>query len=173
MEHKEQGKNLWTKVKGIGGVILLFFTVSLTTVMAQEAVPASGGDASGSGGSVSYTIGQVAYETNNGTGAHMVEGVQQPYEISVVTAIDEIIGITLSVSAYPNPVTDNLTLGIDGYGDPNLSYQLYNLNGRILKNEKITGTKTNIVMSGFVPATYFVKVVSGNQKVKTFKIIKK
>ncbi len=173
MKHKNQHKRRWAKVKSWGVTILLFFTLAITTALAQETVSVTGGDASGSGGSVSYTLGQVAYETHNGTGAYSIEGVQQPYEISVVTAIGELDGITLSISAYPNPVTDNLTLGIDGVEGKELSYQLYNLDGRILRNEKITDPKTNIAMSGFVSATYFVKVVSGSKKVKTFKIIKK
>jgi hypothetical protein len=34
------------------------------------------------------------------------------YEISVVTGIDEAKGINLSVTAYPNPTTDYLTLEV-------------------------------------------------------------
>lgn len=37
------------------------------TIQVQNAIPASGGNASGSGDSVSYSIGQVDYTTNTGT----------------------------------------------------------------------------------------------------------
>ena len=53
-----------------------------------------------------------------------------------------------------------------------LSYQLYDMNGKLLENKKVTGNETSIVMSNLVPATYFVKVTEGNKEVKTFKIIK-
>jgi hypothetical protein len=151
---------------------LFLLGIGLTGLQAQESVNATGGDASGSGGSASYSVGQVAYQTYTGTSGSVAQGVQQPYEISVVTAIEEAKGINLSVSAYPNPTTDYLTLSISEFEISNLSYQLYDMSGKLLQSEKITGNHTSIVMSNLVPATYFVKVVQGNKEVKTFKIIK-
>jgi len=153
-------------------VILLLLGPGLTGLQAQESTNATGGNASGSGGSASYSVGQVAYQTYTGTSGSVSEGVQQPYEISVVTGLDEAKGINLSVTAYPNPTTDYLTLSIGEFEISNLSYQLYDMNGKLLQSEKITGTQTSIVMSNLVPANYFVKVIQGNKEVKTFKIIK-
>ena len=151
---------------------LLFLGLGLTGLQAQESVNATGGDASGGGGSVSYSVGQVVYTTHTGTSGSVAEGVQQPYEISVVTGLEEAQSINLSVTAYPNPTTDYLTLRIDEFEISNLSFQLYDMNGKLLQNEKITGNQTSIVMSNLLPATYFVKVIQGNKEVKTFKIIK-
>ena len=47
----------------------------LTRLQAQESVNATSGNASGSGGSVSYSVGQVAYQTNTGTSNSVAEGV--------------------------------------------------------------------------------------------------
>ncbi len=178
MRHKNQ-KGTSRKVKGtsnklkvFGLAVLLTFTFSLSTVSAQESVNATGGNASGSGGSASYSIGQVVYTTNTGTSGSVAQGVQQPYEISVVTGLEEAKGINLSVSAYPNPTTDFLELKVESEKLKDLSYQLYDMNGKLLQSEKITGNQTSIVMSNLVPATYFVKVIQGNKEVKTFKIIK-
>ena len=151
---------------------VLLLGLGLTGLQAQTSVNATGGNASGSGGSASYSVGQLAYTTNTGTNGSVSEGVQQPFEISVVTGIEEAKGINLSVSAYPNPTTDYLTLSIGEFDISNLSYQLYDMNGKLLQNEKITGNQTSIVMSNLVPANYFVKVIQGNKEVKTFKIIK-
>ena len=151
---------------------VLLLGLGLTGVQAQTSVNATGGDASGGGGSVSYSVGQVVYTTHTGTSGSVAEGVQQPYEISVVTGLEEAQSINLSVTAYPNPTTDYLTLRIDEFEISNLSFQLYDMNGKLLQNEKITGNQTSIVMSNLVPANYFVKVIQGNKKVKTFKIIK-
>lgn len=151
---------------------LLLLRLGLTGLQAQESVNATGGNASGSGGSVSYSVGQVAYTTHTDTTGSVAEGVQQPYEISVVTAIAEAKGINLMVSAYPNPTADFLTLSIDEFDISNLSYQLYDINGKLLQNEKITGKQTSIVMNNLVSASYFVKVIQGNKEVKTFKVIK-
>ncbi|MCF8297889.1 MAG: hypothetical protein K9J13_10125 [Saprospiraceae bacterium] len=95
--------------------ILIFFTLifSIPIIQAQEVIPATGGNATGSGGSVSYTIGQIVYSTNSGTTGSVAEGVQQPYEISEATAIEEAKDISLNCTAFPNPTKDFLTLKID------------------------------------------------------------
>jgi len=151
---------------------LLFLGLGLTGLQAQESVNATGGDALGSGGSASYSVGQVVYTTNTGTNGSVAQGVQQAFEISVVTGLEEAKGINLSVSAYPNPTTDYLTLEVKDVELLNLHFQMYDMNGKLLQIEKITGNQTSIVMSNLVPANYFVKVIQGNKEVKTFKIIK-
>jgi hypothetical protein len=172
MRHKHRVKSRKLKLKSLGVAALLTFILSLSTVTAQESVNATGGDASGSGGSVSYSVGQIAHQTHTGTNGSVVEGVQHPYEISVVTIIEKAKGINLSVTAYPNPTSDYLTLRVNEFDISNLSYQLYDINGKLLKAKKISGNQKNIVMSNLVPATYFVKVIKGNKEVKSFKIIK-
>ena len=177
MRHKHRVESKKLKVKSLRVATLLTFAFSLSTVSAQESVNATGGNASGGGGSASYSVGQVAYQTHTGTNGSVAQGVQQPFEISVVTGLEEAKGINLTVSAYPNPTTDYLTLSINDnvktrHALSQLSYQLYDMNGKLLQNEKITGSQTSIVMSNLVPATYFVKVIQGSKEVKVFKIIK-
>ncbi len=151
---------------------VLLLGLGLTGLQAQESVNATGGNASGSGGSASYSVGQVVYTTNTGTNGSLAQGVQQPYEISVVTAIEQAKGISLSVTAYPNPTTDYLTLEVKDFELSTLHFQLFDMNGKLLQNEKITGNQTSISMSNLVPANYLVKVIQGDKDVKTFKIIK-
>ena len=152
---------------------VLLLGLGLTGLQAQTAVPATGSNASGSGGTVSYSVGQVVCTTNTGgSNGSVAQGVQQPFEISVVTGLEEAKGINLSVSAYPNPTTDFLNLKVGNYDNTNLSYQLFDISGKLLETKKLEGNQTNIVMSNLVPAIYFVKVTDGNKEVKTFKIIK-
>jgi len=158
---------------------ILLLGLGLTGLYAQESFIATGGNASGGGGSASYSVGQVVYTTNTGTNGSATHGVQQPYEISVITAIEEAKGINLSVLAYPNPTTDYLTLEVKDFELSNIHFQLYDMNGKLLQSEKITGNQTSIVMSNLVPATYFLKVIvktqgiASQQEVKTFRVIKK
>ena len=150
--------------------LALFLPISVT--WAQEAMPAAGGSASGSGGSVNYTIGQIVFHTHNGQGGLVAEGIQIPYEVSVVTSIGEFPGINLSVSAFPNPATDYLTLQINEFIHAGLSYYLFDIQGRLLISERISDSHTSIFMGDLVPAIYFVRVIQGNREVKTFKIVK-
>ena len=140
--------------------------------MAQSTIPASGGNASATGGTVSYTVGQTFYSTNSGTNGKVHPGVQQPYEISVVTGIEDASGISLEMLIYPNPAKDFINLIIENFEIDNLSYQLYDINGSILKKDKVVDNETSISMQDLKPSTYFIKVIQGNKDIKTFKIIK-
>lgn len=164
-------------------VFVCSLLLSIFSVQAQESVNATGGNAVGSGGSVSYSVGQVVYTTNNGSFGSVTHGVQQPFEISAVTAIEDAEGISLAISAYPNPTTDFLTLIINDYAQTRhalskLSFQVYDLNGKLLQSDKITGKQTSIDMSNLAASTYFVKVIktqsiASQQEIKTFKIVKR
>ena len=165
-------------MKKIVFYLLLFLPllgIGVKGLQAQQTIPASGGNATGSGGSVSYTVGQIVYTTYTGTNGSMAQGVQQPYEISIVNGIAEAQSITLLCTVYPNPVTDRLTLKVDAstiFSKQLMYYQLFDLNGKILVNKQIVANETNIVMSNLVAAIYFLKVIQDNKVIKTFKIIK-
>jgi len=141
-------------------------------VRAQEYIPASGGNATGSGGTASYTVGQVVYTTNTGTTGSAAQGVQQPYEISVITGLEDALGIDLNCSAYPNPASDIITLKVEDYDIGDLSYQLYDINGIMLENKKLTGNEIIILMGDLSPSVYFLKVTVNHKEIKTFKIVK-
>jgi len=150
----------------------LAFVFTLSSSQAQEVITAAGGNAEGSGGSVSYSVGQVFYSIITGETGSVAEGVQQPYEISVVTGIQEAIGIELVVSAFPNPVTDFLILRVDRYDPKDLSYQLFDINGRMVMIGRIIGEETIIDMTGQTRALYLLKVTDNNESIKVFRIIK-
>ena len=139
---------------------------------AQEAVATAGGDASGTNGNVSYTVGQVVYTTNTGTTGSVAQGVQQPFEIQTVLGAEN-FNINLQLAVYPNPTTNWLQLEVRNTDFANLSYQLFDLNGKMILTEKITAETSSIQMERLPAAIFLLKVVNNNKEVKTFKIIKK
>ncbi len=139
---------------------------------AQETISAAGGNAEGTGGSVSYSAGQLFFMTHTGTHGSVAEGIQQPWEISVVTSVKEAEGINLVVSVFPNPVTDHLILRVDRYSLETLHYQLFDVNGRIVRTGRITGHETTINMAGFTHATYLLRILDKDKEIKTFRLIK-
>lgn len=141
------------------------------TAQAQQVTTATGGNASGSGGTVAYSVGQIVYTTNTGTTGSVAQGVQQPYEISIVLGIDN-HSINLELSAYPNPTTDYLTLNVGNAELSTLNFQLYDISGKLIESKKITSTTETIRTENLPTATYFLKVSNNNKEVKTFKIIK-
>lgn len=153
---------------------LLLFGLCLNGLYAQQVIPTSGANASGAGGAVSYSVGQIFTSTNTETTGSAIPGVQQPFEISVLSGINE-LGITLKCDAYPNPTTTFLKLNVDEsatFKINSMFYQLSDMNGKILENKKITNKETTIVMSHFVSGIYFLGLIQENVEIKSFKIIK-
>ena len=151
--------------------------IGLISLRAQQTIPAAGGNATGIGGSASYSIGQVFYTTNTGTSGSVSQGVQQPYEISVVTGLEEGKGILLQCSVYPNPAASYLIVHFDSEVKAQSSAYLFDMNGKLLTTRNIEGNDTRIDMSNLVIATYFLKIVqtknaTSQREIKTFKIIK-
>jgi hypothetical protein len=154
-------------------IIVLLLSLGLKGLQAQETIPATGGNATGSGGSVSYTLGQVVYTANTSNSGTISQGIQQPYEILVISAIEETKGISLNCKAYPNPTTDCLVLKIEGEVQVQSIVYLYDINGKLILSECVAGNEITISMNNLVSATYFLKVTQNNKEMETFKIIKK
>jgi hypothetical protein len=170
--NKSTKKELMAKNKSKPMVALAAGLLCTGLMQAQDTANTSGGDASGSGGSAAYSIGQVVYTTHTGSNGSVAQGVQQPYEISVLS-VKAPDGINLSMLAYPNPTTDILILSVGDGRTQDLSYQLYDMAGRLIENRKVTVPETRISMGDLNDAIYHLKVVSPLQEIKTFKIIKK
>ncbi len=150
----------------------LLLCAAIPWLQAQDASLATGGTGSGSGGTATYSIGQPMYQTQSGTGFVETQGVQQPYEISVVTALNDLEGISLFFSAYPNPTSNELNLKIEKYSTKDLTYQLTDMNGKVLQSSKVSDERTQLSLSTYATATYFLSVSKNNQLIKSFKIIK-
>jgi len=160
-----------TKNKSRPIVLLAAGLLWASFAQAQESANSSGGNATGSGGTVAYSVGQVVYTTNTGSTGSVAQGVQHAYEIFTV-GIKE-IELNISLTAFPNPTTENLTLQISDYYNEKLSYQLFDMQGKQLSNVQVTAQQTLIDMNGLPSATYFINVVNQeNKKVQSFKIIK-
>ena len=145
--------------------ILLLILISFIKSYSQESTTVSGGNATGTGGSSSYSVGQITYTSQNSAGGFVTLGVQQPYEI-VTLGNDDFAAINL--------VTDVLNLTVNDDKWINLSYQLFDMNGRTLSNlKKITASETSVSMQELQQGIYFLAVNSDVKTIKTFKIIKK
>ena len=147
---------------------LLSFSVNAQT--SHQVLSASGGDATGSGGSVAYSVGQIVYTTHTGTTGSVAQGVEQAYEIYSVGIKETTLNISLSV--FPNPTSDFLTLKVEDYNNEALSYTLLDEQGKLILSEQITNQETQVAMSTLARGSYFINIVQTNKQIQTFKIIK-
>lgn len=152
---------------------LSFLGLCCVIAQGQEAIPATGGTAKGTGGSVAYTIGQIADRVMTGTNGFIIQGVQQPYEISIVTAIEDTEDIALMYSVFPNPTESTIRLVIKSFNDGGFRFQLFGLNGNLLLEKKVVDEETEISMENLSSAVYLLRVLRDNREVKVFKIVKK
>jgi hypothetical protein len=178
-------------------IVLILVTLTGFCAKGQQAIPAAGGNTSSLDGSVSFSIGQVAFTTTKSSDGRVSEGVQQTYEISVVRGLVEANNFSLTSlvfeleqaknfaiesSVYPNPVIDYLTLRVDEKFLLKLSCELYTLDGKLIETKVIQALKTVFFMGNLPPEIYFLKVYqnqpastpnhSPQRILKTFKIIK-
>jgi len=151
---------------------LMFFTLELAEMQGQSSFNASGGDTVSAGGSISYSLGQVVYETQSGTTGFLYGGVQLPYEIFVLSGIKEYDDVKLSWSVFPNPSSDLLILKTGNTGYSDLKYQYLDMNGKILDAGNIGNDETLITNKNNIAGIFILKVIHGNREIKTFKIIK-
>lgn len=156
-------------------ISFLFFIVFSNTY-AQKAIVVSGGDISTANYSASYSVGQVSQQSSVTTNGILNQGVQQPYEIFEVAPLssNDFSVINISIKLYPNPTLDIINLSLSNVETLNASYQLFDLQGKLLSDLKIQSLETAINMQMYPAGTYIVKVLDTESNyLKTFKIIKK
>ncbi|MES2812021.1 MAG: T9SS type A sorting domain-containing protein [Bacteroidota bacterium] len=151
--------------------IVLFMLFCLPKMMAQQTVNASGGNATGAGGSSSYSIGQITFNEQTGAGGSINQGVQQSFEIFTLSGA-EFESIKLEAVVYPNPTVSNVSLKISSFPLDNLSYELFDIQGKMMRNGAITNEETVFSMESYPATIYILKINSNNKELKTFKIIK-
>jgi hypothetical protein len=142
---------------------------------AQQAIVSSGNSSKSANGSVSFSIGQISYQSNlvmatNGT---VSLGVQQPVITVVTSSANPEIQTKIDCKVFPNPTSDNLQLTINELPSETWSYALYNIKGTLLSKQTITNTATTIPMVNLEQSTYVLKVTDTKNDIITFKIIKK
>ncbi len=150
----------------------LFIFFGIATGFAQQNTVAAGGEATGSTGTLSYSVGQIDYFEATGSGGTANYGVQQPYEFFVLGE-DDFKTIELIATVFPNPTAEQVTLQISEMQFDTLRLHLFDLSGRDIYQSKITSEETIIPMYQLASATYFLSVFDQNSLLKTFKIIKK
>lgn len=151
--------------------VLLFFLIGLNVshIKAQESISSISGLGTGSGGSISFSVGLIIYKTLVGPNGSISPGDQQPRELST-----EFITLNPSVSAsvFPNPVSDVFSIKIEDFQSNNFTYQLSDLYGKIVANNSLDYYVTEISLNDLSKGIYFLRIVKNNKQVQTIKVIK-
>ncbi len=154
----------------IGGLL-----AAAQSVSGQAVVPAAGGDASGAGGTASFSFGQLAYNTHHSLSGSAAEGVQQPYEIWLVTSLAGMLHAGFDISLFPNPADDIITAKLQA--PPGTSQhvllEIFDVYGKRMLSLTLMEGHTVFIVSDLMPGVYFVRANHNAQLIQTFKLIKR
>ena len=154
--------------------ILALILIMAVGAFAQSAIVPVGGDAQGNGGSVSYTVGQVAQQHNGNGTVSVAEGVQQPYEIMTV-GTDDYPQIVLNAMVYPNPTENLVQLQLNGVEIPYEGFRanLHDGNGKLLQSLSVIEDLTTFQIGQYATGTYYLELRDGKRLLKTFKVVRR
>jgi hypothetical protein len=135
----------------------------------QNALSTTGGQFKSTGGSTSFTVGQVAYVLKKGTGSYLNEGVQQVYT-KKTTPIEELVYLK-EVQLYPNPTQETFNLIISTKEDVQIRYTIMDYLGKEIRNGNILSEKSEITLMDLPAGNYFISLKSKKEN-RIFKIVK-
>lgn len=139
--------------------------------IAQRAVVPAGGEAGGTGGTVSWTVGQIDVMALSSAGGVMQQGVQQPVEWLVTDEADPAAGLS-GISVVPNPAQHGATLHIGDGGEAYNTYVLLDASGRRATSGACTNRSTFIPLAGMASGTYYL-LLQSRHGTATLKLIKR
>lgn len=147
--------------------LLFLIIIGGNTAKAQQVVATAGTYAENQSMQISWTIGEPVIKTISDGINTLTQGMHQSKLI--VTTINELQGLGYGIIAYPNPATDFVIvksekmIGI---------MQLYDINGKMLRQEIFNTNEIELDLSFLPSSTYFIQIVDKKKIIKTFKIIK-
>lgn len=148
--------------------IFLMLLLSVHSTKSQEVISTSGDYFEFSGGSVSWTICEVMTETFTDGTTILTQGFQQS-KLSVST-VEELQDLSFSIQLYPNPTKEIVHLTIEDF--TNTSFQLFDFQGKLLHEANIMSKETELRMSDYSNAAYFLKLIKDNTIIGTYRILK-
>lgn len=152
-----------------GFLFFCAFVMSALCTSGQNATMPAGGEATGADGSSSFSIGQVVYQMPSATEGSTNQGVQQPYEISIVVGDVEYILLSTEVATYPNPVQNQFVISVDPTPEKPLSYRVVGTEGKVVSSGQITSSQTVIDSEKWTSGLYVIEIEHFQQ---TFKVLK-
>jgi hypothetical protein len=87
-----------------------------------------------------------------------------------VSGIAEVRSAAAPLKVFPNPA--NSTLNVELEKSTNGTLALFDMNGKIVANQSINGTRAQINLSGFAPGTYILRLVENGQASAGVQVVK-
>lgn len=145
--------------------------LSSPQVIGQNSTMASGASVSSASGSLSYSVGQVAYTYITTTTGSLSEGVQHVFEIFELN-VDNIEKDLVQVTVYPNPTNGALNVQIENVGHDDYVVVILDNTGKEVYACSLNKGVKSISIEKLEAGIYFMNIHNNNIPVRVFKIIK-
>lgn len=148
-------------------IFVLSVLLITITATAQQVISTQGDSYSNANGSIDFTIGEVIINTVNEGTNDITQGFHQT-NWNFVGVVDH----TPSYEAiiFPNPTEDVLNIKTSTF--ENVTYTLFDAQGKLVLQDKLSEEQTPIQVSQLAPGAYSLTLKSETQNLKTFKLIK-
>ena len=152
--------------------LIIFLLLCTGLLMAQHSANTSGGDATGSGGTAAYSVGQVVYTTHNGTNGSSAQGVQQPYEFYLLNQ-SKLFAQMAQLNLYPNPTSDYVKIHIEPFENETWVYQLFDNSGKLLLHKQLQSNQEQLNLKDLSAGIYLLTITNELDLQRSYKIVKK
>ena len=146
---------------------MLFSLLTTLSVSAQEVVSTQGDSYSNASGNIDFTIGEVVINTGTDGTNDITQGFHQT-NWNFLGVDDH--GQNYEATIFPNPTEDLLNIRTSTF--ENVTYTLYDAQGKLVMQDILSAEQTPIQVSQLAPGSYSLMLNNQTQNLKTFKLVK-
>lgn len=142
---------------------------------AQSGFASCGQSIRTSSGSVSNSVGQVAYLNYSNPEYKINQGIQQPFEIYLGKQVSKRTvdsSASWRTSVFPNPTFADVMLEFTITTGEALRYRLFSSEGRLVSDSELTVSPAVITLRDQDNGVYFLQIFQNDKILKTYKIHK-
>jgi hypothetical protein len=152
--------------------IVVFSLLYATTISAQEVVSTQGDSYSNANGSIDFTVGEAIINTGTDGTNDLTQGFHQT-NWNFLGVEDNAPNYEASI--FPNPTSDVLNIKTSSF--ENVTYTLYDAQGKLVLQSILAAEVTPIQVSHLAPGAYSLQLTfeegkKSTSKSKMFKLIK-
>tara|TARA_B110000093_G_scaffold168771_1_gene196177 strand:- start:420 stop:893 length:474 start_codon:yes stop_codon:yes gene_type:complete len=147
--------------------LVLFSLLATGTVSAQEVVSSQGDSYSNGSANIDFTIGEVIINTGTDGTNDLTQGFHQTNWNFLGV---EDFAPSYEAIIYPNPTSDVLNIRTSTF--ENVTYTLYDAQGKLVMQDKLSAEQTPIQVSQLALGSYSLTLSNETQNLKIFKLIK-
>ncbi|MFN2396828.1 MAG: T9SS type A sorting domain-containing protein [Bacteroidales bacterium] len=151
-------------------LIVLICILSTSKLSAQEVIAGAGNHYEAGEIGISWTLGETVTETFKAADIKLTQGFHQP--VITIVSVDEIFVPGYEITAFPNPTKSFVTIRIEAAELENLTYMLYDFNGKLIQHNLVESFETMVSLEELDPALYFIRIMKNNKIITSIKLIK-